>query len=245
VKKSLITAMLCCLTVTLGFTQEADTTSKFQIGANLSSLIQDESKPNLVLDYNFKTNNFFRLQVGFQNKSGNLETDLDATASQNNGLFGDTSITNSPYSSNDYSLQLGYYRTTKIDHKFSVYYGIDFIYQRNVDYHELNLKTRREFSQQQVQFFETREKITATTTGYGAAPMFGIQYQVSKRFQIGYEMHVSVISYDYVEDVNRSTVQTQSFSPQIFETTLHGTKAWNHVEDKFNPVSGLFVAFRL
>ena len=219
--------------------------SSYFIAANLSSLVQKSSQPSLVFTYNFKTNNFARLQVGFSNSSGNLDTDLDAKNSQNNSLAGDTTIKNSPYSNNDLRLRAGYYRTKEMDNRFSFYYGMDFIFERESDFHELNLETKRVFSQQQTQFFVTREKITTTTTGFGVAPMFGIQYQVNRRIQVGYEMHVSVVSSNFTQDVNRSTLQTSSFDPRIFETTVTGTRKWNEIANTFNPVSGLYLSFRL
>ena len=229
------------------FTQAQDTVnySNLQIGSNLSSLIQETNRPTLVATYNFKSNHFARIQAGFSSLSGNLETDLNANNSQNNSLAGDTTITNSPYTNNNVALQIGYYRTTRLDDNFSIYYGLDLLLQREVDYHELNLKTKREFSQQQVQFFETREKITTTTLGYGVAPMFGIQYQVNKRIQIGYEMHISVLMNNFTQDVNRTIVQTSSFDPRIFETIVTGDRSWNQIANVFNPLSGLFLYFRV
>jgi len=244
-KKTTLTIVLLLSGFSLTCAQDSLKMSKYYLGSNLASLIHKNSQPSVVLTYNFKTNNFARLQLGFNNTSGNLGTDLNATNTQNTSLAGDTTIKNSPYSNNNWRVRLGYYRTKQIDEKFSFYYGLDFIIEREIDFHELNLETKRQFSQQQTQFFNTREKITTTTMGYGAAPMFGIQYNVNKRLQIGYEMHISVLSNNFNQDVNRTTVQTSSFDPRIFETTVKGDRKWNEVNNTFNPVSGLFVAFRL
>lgn len=244
-KKINLTIALLCITTFVSFGQDSLQLSNFQLGSNLSSFIQKDNRPTLVLTYNIATNNFARLQVGYAGTSGNLETDLDAENSQNNNLNGDTTITNSPYNSSSLALQLGYYRTTEIDDKFSIYYGLDFIFRQDNDFRELNLSTRRVFSQQQIQFFDTREKLDTKVLSYGVAPMFGVQYQVSKRFQIGYELHISVLSNDYNQKVNRTTVQTSSFDPRIFESTLSGNKSWNEVTNQFNPMSGLFLSLRL
>ncbi|MFT5513873.1 MAG: hypothetical protein ACI8SE_002284 [Bacteroidia bacterium] len=244
-RRTRLTIVLTLLFCVFAQAQDTINCSKVQIGSNLSSLIQEINRPTLVATYNYRSNNFARIQFGFSNTSGNLETDLNATNSQNNSLAGDTNITNSPYSNNNLGLQLGYYRTTKLDGSFSIYYGLDFLLQREVDFHELNLKTKREFSQQQVQFFDTREKITTTTVGFGIAPMFGIQYQISERIQIGYEMHVSVLMNDFKQEVKRTMVQTSSFDPRVFETTVVGDRSWNQVTNVFNPLSGLFLSFRL
>ena len=244
-KKPIQTTIILLTIASNALAQDSLQLSDFSIGVNLSSLVQENSQPALVLKYNFKTNNFVRFQVGFSNSSGNLETDLDAVNSQNNSLAGDTIIKNSPYSNNDLRLRLGYYRTKKIDDRFSFYYGMDFILGREIDFHELNLETKRVFSQQQTQFFVTREKITTTTVGFGVAPMFGLQYNMNRRIQVGYEMHISVISNNFSQDVNRAIIQTSSFDPRIFETTVTGTRNWNEIANTFNPVSGLFVSFRL
>lgn len=244
-KRIKLTFLFICLTILSSYGQDSIQSSKFQLGSNLSSFIQKENRPTLVLTYNIATNNFARFQVGYAGTSGNLETDLDATNSQNNNLNGDTTITNSPYSNSSLALRLGYYRTTKIDNKFSIYYGLDLIFNQNNSFSELNLKTRRVFSQQQIQFFETREKLNTKNKSFGVAPMFGVQFQVAPRFQIGYELHFSVLSNDYNQKVNRSTVQTSSFDPRIFESTISGDKSWNEVTNLFNPMSGLFLSFRL
>ncbi|MFT5723389.1 MAG: hypothetical protein ACI9JN_000499 [Bacteroidia bacterium] len=244
-KRTKLTLLLLCALSGVTQAQDSIVSSKFMLGSNLANLIQQENRPTIALSYNITTNNFMRLQVGFGKTSGNLETDLDATNSQNNSLAGDTLITNSPYSNGTFAVQLGYYRTTKIDTKFSLYYGLDFIFRQDNDFHELNLKTKREFSQQQIQFFDVREKITTVTNSYGVAPMFGLQYQLAKRIQIGYEMHVSVLAFDFNQDINRTTVQTSSFDPRIFETTQKGSKSWDEVKNTFNPLSGFFISVTL
>lgn len=243
-KRTKLTCIILMLATSV-FAQDSISLTKFYFGANLSSYIQQDNRPTLVLSYNIKNNHFARLQVGYSTVSGNIETDLDATNSQNNNLNGDTSITNSPYSSQSAAIQLGYYRTTALDKKFSIYYGIDFLFQQDNDFSEINLKTRREFSQQQVQFFDTREKLDTKRLAFGVAPMFGIQYQVANRIQVGYEMHLSVLSNDYEQKVNRTTIQTSSFDPRIFESTVKGNKSWNEVTNQFNPMSGLFISYRL
>ncbi len=97
-KQIKLTILLLFLSATTTFAQDSVLLSKFHLGSNLSSFIQKDNRPTLVMTYNITTNNFARLQVGYAAGSGNLETDLNATNSQNNNLNGDTSITNSPYS---------------------------------------------------------------------------------------------------------------------------------------------------
>ena len=112
-KKPIQTTIILLTIASNALAQDSLQLSDFSIGVNLSSLVQENSQPTLVLKYNFKTNNFARLQVGFSNSSGNLETDLDAVNSQNNSLAGDTIIKNSPYSNNDLRLRLGYYQNQR------------------------------------------------------------------------------------------------------------------------------------
>ena len=112
-KKPIQTTIILLTIASNALAQDSLQLSDFSIGANLSSLVQENSQPALVLKYNFKTNNFVRFQVGFSNSSGNLETDLDAVNSQNNSLAGDTIIKNSPYSNNDLRLRLGYYQNQR------------------------------------------------------------------------------------------------------------------------------------
>ncbi len=232
------------LSATISNAQES-VQSDFTIGTNIASLVQSNSFPSLLLDYNFTTNNHVRLQVGYSNSSGNLETDIQSTQTQNNGLNGDTLITNSPYSRNFYNIQLGYYRTTKIDEKFNIYFGLDFVYRQTNNRTELNLKTKREFSVNQAQFFDTREKVKTNISSFGVAPMFGILYQLGERINLGFEIHSLVLSTSYLETINRKTVQSSSFDPRLFETEQKGTRGWNEVTNSFNPMSGLFISYRL
>jgi len=183
-KQIKLTILLLFLSATTTFAQDSVLLSKFHLGSNLSSFIQKDNRPTLVMTYNITTNNFARLQVGYAAGSGNLETDLNATNSQNNNLNGDTSITNSPYSNSSFAIQLGYYRTTKIDQKFSIYYGLDLVFRQDHDFSELNLKTRREFSQQQIQFFETREKLNTKCYRMALRPCLVFNTKWPKDFRL-------------------------------------------------------------
>ena len=225
--------------------QENTDFSNWRIGLNLASLIQEESTPSLVLDYNFTTNNHARLQLGYWTTSGNRSTDLRNSSTITNGAQADTQINNSPYSNASLITKLAYYRTSEIGEKLNVYYGADLILLQDCEKNEINMEITRAFSQQQRQTVTTNEKTEATTLRYGLAPVFGIQWSFSPRFLISCEAGFEVLNNQFEEKVDRRITTSSSFDPRIFNDQVTGTKSWNQVTSNFNPLTCFILSYQL
>lgn len=218
---------------------------KVWLGVNLADLITDNDVSKLAINYNFVSNNHARLQLGYSSVSGDLQKDIDGEFNQFTGFGADTVISASPYSSCSYSVQLGYYRTVQTSNRFNIYFGIDFLFRRSMSRRELNMRVERVFSQNQKQFITTKEKAKVISQGYGVAPMFGVQFKATERINLGFEFNSQFLVTDFEESVNRNNVQTSSFDPRVFEQKESGTNGWTERTNRFNPMSGLFLYYRL
>src|SRR6056300_730645 len=201
--KHIVMMWLLAATVTSSaLAQENNDFSKWRVGLNLANLIQEESAPTIVLDYNFTTNNHVRLQLGYWTTSGNRSTDRTNSSTITNGAQADTQINNSPYSNASLITKLAYYRTSDIGDKLNIYYGADLILLQDCKKNEINMEVTRAFSQQQRQTIITNEKTEATTLRYGLAPVFGIQWACSPRFLITCEAGFEVLNNQFEEKVD-------------------------------------------
>lgn len=244
--KHIVMMWLLAATVTSSaLAQENNDFSNWRVGLNLANLIQDESTPTVVLDYNFTTNNHARLQLGYWTTSGNRSTDLTNSSTITNGAQADTQINNSPYSSASLITKLAYYRTSDMGDKLNIYYGADLILLQDCKKNEINMEVTRAFSQQQRQTVITNEKTEATTLSYGLAPVFGIQWAFSPRFLITCEAGFEVLNNQFEEKVDRRITTTSSFDPRIFNDQVTGTKSWNQVTSNFNPLTCFILSYRL
>jgi len=244
--KHIVMMWLLAATVTSSaLAQENNDFSKWRVGLNLANLIQEESAPTIVLDYNFTTNNHARFQLGYWTTSGNRSTDLTNSSTITNGAQADTQINNSPYSNASLITKLAYYRTSDIGDKLNIYYGADLILLQDCKKNEINMEVTRAFSQQQRQTVITNEKTEATTLRYGLAPVFGIQWAFSPRFLITCEAGFEVLNNQFEEKVDRRITTTSSFDPRIFNDQVTGTKSWNQVTSNFNPLTCFILSYRL
>ncbi len=244
--KHIVMMWLLAATVTSSaLAQENNDFSNWRVGLNLANLIQKESAPTIVLDYNFTTNNHARLQLGYWTTSGNRSTDLTNSSTITNGAQADTQINNSPYSSASLITKLAYYRTSDMGDKLNIYYGADLILLQDCKKNEINMEVTRAFSQQQRQTVITNEKTEATTLSYGLAPVFGIQWAFSPRFLITCEAGFEVLNNQFEEKVDRRITTTSSFDPRIFNDQVTGTKSWNQVTSNFNPLTCFILSYRL
>ncbi len=231
------------------YSQNESDSSSWWFGVNGASFINDDydALPMLSLDYNFKTNNHIRLQVGRRTKVGNM--DGDSGPAGNDSIFGgqniDTTLNTSSLTTKSYAVQLGYYRTVDIGDKGQIYYGLDAIFRKSTIDRERNVKTETEFSPSQIQFFTLAEKSTTVVTRYGLAPMLGFQYNATSRLAFGFEIQSQVLVHKSERDYSRSTLTTFSFSPQLTETDNKGKETRKDDTHELNTLAGLFFYYKL
>ncbi|MBO6516964.1 MAG: hypothetical protein JJ975_10475 [Bacteroidia bacterium] len=248
-RKLRILVGLLVFTCTASFAQTTqDSLSKWWFGFNGASFVNDsyDALPMLSLNYNFKSNNNFRLQVG--RKTSSFDLDGDSGPGTDSVLFGqniDTTLNTRRSSSNTVVAQFGYYRTSKVGQKAQIYWGIDAILRRTVLEGERNVKTEITFSANQKQFNTLESKSKTTILRYGVGPLVGYQFNATRRLAVGFEIQSQLLVHDTEKEHSRSTLQTFSFSPQITETNNQGVDKSSINTHTLATVAGLFLYYRL
>ncbi|MBI1308119.1 MAG: hypothetical protein GC181_16070 [Bacteroidetes bacterium] len=235
-------------TGTLAAQNDSSDFSKTRIWVGINAgdvIVKDPSiTPSVVVNWNFKDNRNVRFQLGFSSQSGSGDLTAETNAPSSSFRL-DTTFISNPYNNSTFNLSLGYIQSAYLGRKFSFYYGLDFQFRKMGSLTQREFHVEQDFGSGQKSFIDVSEKKKSFTTIYGAAPLAGIQLDVSHNIRIALETQAVYQLWQTTEYGHFIMKQSSSFNPTEFVQENTRKQTNSDQISKLFPIAGLYFYIRI